>query len=86
MGLTLRETILAHFRKPNLINFRKHVKFGTGWVDSLLNTLRALYNLFHHGLMHKSWNNSWASVGIVMFSCGSIINEKHLPILKCGVY
>ena len=33
-------------------NLLKDVKFGTDWVD-LYNTLRALYNIFHNGLIHK---------------------------------
>ena len=43
------------------------MKLGTDWVDSLLNTLRALYNIFHNGNMHKSLNNIWASLGMVIF-------------------
>ena len=48
-------------------NFGKYVKFDTDWVDALLNTLRALYNIFHNGLIHKSLNHIWASLGMVMF-------------------
>ena len=87
MGLTLRD-ILAPFRKWNSVNnFRKYVKFGTDWVDSMLNTLQA-YNIFHNGFIHKSLNNIWTSLGIVMFSCGStlFITETHLRILRSGVY
>ena len=64
--------VLAPFRKWNSFNdFRKDVKFGTDYVDSLLNTLWALYNIFHNGLIYKSLNNSWASLGIVIFSHGT---------------
>ena len=64
--------ILAPFRKGNSFNdFRKYVKFDTDWVDSLLNTLWALYNTFHNGLIHKPLNNIWASLYKVMFSCES---------------
>ena len=71
-GLKLKEIILAPFRKWNSFNnFRKDVKFGTYWADSLLNPHQALYNIFHNGLIHKSLNNIWTSLGTVMFSYGS---------------
>ena len=70
--LKLREMILAPFRKLySFNNFRKDVKFGKNWIESLFNTLRALYNIFHNGLIHKSLNNIWDSLGMVIFSCGS---------------
>ena len=40
--------IVAPFRKWNssFNNFRKNVQFVTDWVNSSLNTLQALYNIF----------------------------------------
>ena len=35
----------------------------------------ALYNIFRNGLIHKSLNNIWASLGMVRFSCGSKVYE-----------
>ena len=65
----MREIILASFRKQNSFNnFRTDVKFGTGWVDSFLNTLRDSYNIFPNGLIHKSLNNIWTSLGMGMFA------------------
>ena len=64
--------MLATFRKRDSFNnFRNDVTFGIDQVDSLFNTLRALYSIFHNGLIHKSFNNIWASLGMVMFSRGS---------------
>ena len=68
--LKFKWMLLAPFRKWNSFNnFRKDVKFGTYWVLSLLNTLPALYNIFHNGLIHTTLNNTWALLGMVMFSC-----------------
>ena len=70
----LRDMTLAPFRKWNSFNnFRKDMKSGTDWVDSLLDTLQALYmyNIFHNSLIHKLLNNIWASLGMIIFSCGS---------------
>ena len=64
-GVKLREMILAPFRKW------KDVKCGTDYIHSLLNTLRAFYNIFHNAFIHNSLNNIWASLSKVMFSCGS---------------
>ena len=65
--LTLGEMILAPFRKQNAFtNFRKDVQLGTDLVDSLLNTLFTPYNIFHNGFIHKSLNNIWASLDIIM--------------------
>ena len=59
----MKEMILAPFRKWNSFNnLRKDVKFGTGWVDSLLKKLQALFIIFRNGLMHKSLSNTWDSV------------------------
>ena len=72
MGLKFREMILVPIRKQNpLNNFRNDLTFGTDQVDSLLNTPRTFNNVFHIGLIHKSLNNMWASLGMVMYSCGS---------------
>ena len=61
---------LAPLRKRNTFNnFRKVVKFGTDWFDSLLNTLWVLYNIFHNDIMHKSLNNILSLLGMLMFSC-----------------
>ena len=66
--LKLREMILAPFRKQDLFNnFWKDVKFNTEWVDSLRNTLQALTNIFHNGLIHTSFDNIWALQGMVIF-------------------
>ena len=55
MGLKLREMILAPFRKQNSFNhFRKTVKFITDWIDSLLSTCQALYNIFYTGFIYTS--------------------------------
>ena len=40
------EMILAPFMKRNSFNnFRKDVKFGTGWFDSLLDTQGIVYHI-----------------------------------------
>ena len=59
------------------------MKFGRDGVDSLLNKLWALYNIFHNGLIPKSLINVWASLGIIMFSLGS---KSLRDILRSGVY
>ena len=60
------------FRYRNSFNnFRKDMRFGTDWVDFLLNTLLALYNIFHNGPIHRPLNYLGASLVIVMFLGGS---------------
>ena len=55
VGVKIERIILAPFRKRNCVNdVMKDVKFDIDWVDFFFNTLWALYNIFHNGLiLHK---------------------------------
>ena len=66
----MREMILAPSRKKKSFNnLMKGMKFGSDRVDLLLNILQVSYSIFHDGPRHKSLNNSWASLDIIIFSC-----------------
>ena len=62
--------ILAPFRKQSAINIIQ-VKLGN-LVETWPNLLQASDNIFHSCLMHKSLNNICSSLGMIMFSLGSI--------------
>ena len=52
--------IFVPFRKQNSFNnFRKDMKFGTHWIDSLPNTCHALYSIYHNGIIHESLYKWW---------------------------
>ena len=73
--------IFAPFRKhTSFNNFRKNVKCGSDVVDSLLNTLWALYSIFHNVLIDKPLSNIWVSLSIYCnVFMWKYITEKHLP-------
>ena len=71
--------ILASLRKQNTFNnLRKDGKFSSALVNSMLNTLRALANIFHNCLMSKLLNNTCSSLGMLMLvnNCDTYANSK----------
>ena len=61
VGADIERKYICSFRKQKSFNkLINNVKFGTDFVDSMLNIPQALYNIFHNGLIRKSLNNIWA--------------------------